>query len=96
MSDDPPWHQGKPIDQALRANPHLEFNRLPSDSPQPNPIERFGRVLRRRATRDRRFDTTAHLRKSPRASRSDVRTMRVRVRTVLARHPGKRTPSTGS
>ena len=28
--DNAPWHRGKPIDEALRDNPHLEFKRLPS------------------------------------------------------------------
>ena len=28
--DNAPWHRGKPIDEALAANPHLEFKRLPS------------------------------------------------------------------
>ena len=48
--DNAPWHRGKPIDEALAENPHLEFKRLPSYSPQLNAIERFWKVLRRRAT----------------------------------------------
>jgi len=34
--DNTPWHRGKPIDEALADNPHLEFKRLPSYSPQLN------------------------------------------------------------
>ena len=36
MIDNAPWHRGKPIDEALAENPHLEFKRLPSYSPQLN------------------------------------------------------------
>jgi hypothetical protein len=39
--DNAPWHRGKPVDEALADNPHLEFKRLPSYSPQLNPVERF-------------------------------------------------------
>ena len=39
--DNAPWHRGKPIDEALADNPHLEFKRLPSYSPQLNAIEHF-------------------------------------------------------
>jgi transposase len=39
----------------------------PSYSPQLNPIERFWKKLRRRATHNRLFDTLADLKKSVRA-----------------------------
>lgn len=39
-----PWHRGKPIDEALRDNPHLAFQRWPRDRPQWNPSERFGKI----------------------------------------------------
>ena len=48
--DNAPWHRGQPIDEALAEHPHLEFYRLPSYSPQLNVIERFWKLLRRRAT----------------------------------------------
>ena len=51
--DNAPWHRGKPIAEALAENPHLELYRLPSYSPQLNVIERFWRLLRRRATHNR-------------------------------------------
>ena len=96
LIDNAPWHRGKPIDEALRDNPHLEFKRLPSYSPQLNPIERLWKVLRRRATHNRLFDTLADLRRSIRSSLSYYQTMRDRVRTLLNRQPRKRTIPTGS
>jgi hypothetical protein len=96
LIDNAPWHRGRPIDEALRDNPHLEFKRLPSYSPQLNPIERFWKILRRRATHNRLFDTLADLKASIRASLCYFQTMRDRVRTLLDRRPRKRTTSTGS
>jgi transposase len=66
--DNAPWHRGKPIDEALAENPHLEFKRLPSYSPQLNVIERFWKLLRRRATHNRLFESVAALKRSIRAS----------------------------
>ncbi len=51
--DNAPWHRGPLIDAAMRENPHLEFYRMPSYSPQLNVIERFWKTLRRRATHNR-------------------------------------------
>jgi hypothetical protein len=68
--DNAPWHRGTLINEALADNPPLEFKRLPSYSPQLNPIERFWKALRRRATHNRLFDTLADLRQSVRASLS--------------------------
>ena len=70
------WHRGKPIDEALTANPHLEFYRLPSYSPQLNVIERFWKVLRQRATHNRLFESLAELKRSLRASLCYYQTMR--------------------
>ena len=81
--DNAPWHAGGPVDDALRANPHLEFKRLPAYSPCLNPIERFWRVLRRRATHNRLFDTLADLRRSVRNSLSYFQTVRARVATLV-------------
>jgi transposase len=83
LIDNAPWHRGKPIDQAMAENPHLEFKRLPSYSPQLNPIERFGKVLRRRATHNRLCDAIADLKKSVRASLSYFQTVRQRVLTLI-------------
>jgi transposase len=61
-------HRGKPIDEALADYPHPEFYRLPSYGPQLNAIERFWRLLRRRVTHNRLFDTLADLKRSLQAS----------------------------
>ena len=97
LIDNAPWHRGRPIDAALRDNPHLEFYRLPSYSPQLNPIERFWKKLRRRATHNRLFDTLTDLKKSIRASLCYFQTMRQRVKTLLQskRKTANRTGSAG-
>ena len=81
--DNAPWHVGQPVDDALRDHPHLEFYRLPPYSPQLNPIERFWRVLRRRATHNRLFDTLADLRRSVRNSLCYFQTVRSRVASLV-------------
>ncbi len=96
LIDNAPWHAGEPIRQALADNPHLELKRFPSYSPQLNPIERFWRVLRRRATHNRLFDTLADLRRSLRSSLSYFQTIRDRVRSLVNRQPKKQTASTGT
>src|SRR4051794_14097763 len=96
--DNAPWHRGKPIDEALAEHPHLEFYRLPSYSPQLNVIERFWKLLRRRATHNRYFDGLAELKRSLRASLCYYQTMRGRVRSLIAgcyARPEKRTASPG-
>jgi hypothetical protein len=96
LIDNAPWHAGEPVRQALADNPHLELKRLPAYSPQLNPIERFWRVLRRRATHNRLFDSAADLRRSLRNSLSYFQTVRGRVRTLLDGRKPKRTVSLGS
>jgi transposase len=83
LIDNAPWHRGKPIDEALGENPHLKFKRLPSYSPQLNPIERLWKKLRRRATHNRLFDNLADLRKSIRASLCYFQTVRGKVKSML-------------
>jgi transposase len=95
LIDNAPWHAGEPIRRALADHPHLELKRLPSYSPQLNPIERFWKVLRRRATHNRLFDMLADLRRSLRSSVSYFQTMRARVRSLINRQPRKRTQSAG-
>jgi len=56
--DNAPWHRGALMEQVVAAHPHLRLKRLPSYSPQLNVIERFWRVLRRRATHNRLFTHT--------------------------------------
>jgi transposase len=83
LIDNAPWHAGKPVNEALAANPHLKFKRLPSYSPQLNPIERFWKLLRRRATHNRLFDSLADLKCSLRTSLCYFQTMRGRVKSLL-------------
>jgi transposase len=89
--DNAPWHRGQLINDALRDNPHLEFKRLPSYSPRLNPIERFWKKLRRRATHNRLFDTLADLKASLRASLCYFQTMRPKVKSILEGRPRKKT-----
>jgi hypothetical protein len=83
LIDNAPWHAGRPVAEALAANPHLRLKRLPSYSPQLNPIERFWKVLRRRATHNRLFDALSDLKRSVRASLSYFQTVDGRVKTLL-------------
>ena len=88
--DNAPWHRGQPINDALRDHPHLEFKRLPSYSPQLNPIERFWKKLRRRATHNRLFDTLADLKASLRASLCYFQTLRHKVKSILVGRPKRK------
>jgi hypothetical protein len=90
LIDNAPWHRGKPIDGALRDNPHLEFKRLPSYSPQLNPIERFWKKLRRRATHNRLFDTLADLKAALRCSLRYFQTMRHKVQSIIQGRPKRK------
>jgi transposase len=81
--DNAPWHRGKVVDEALAANPHLEFYRLPGYSPCLNPVEQFWRVLRRRATHNRLFDTPDDLKQSVRNSLRYFQTVRRRVASLV-------------
>jgi transposase len=83
LIDNAPWHAGKAVNEALADNPHLRFKRLPSYSPQLNPIERFWKMLRRRATHNRLFDSLTDLKKSIRNNLCYFQTMRSRVKTLL-------------
>ncbi|HEX4606795.1 MAG TPA: transposase [Urbifossiella sp.] len=69
-----PWHREKPIDEVL-----------PSYSPQLNPIERFWKKLRRRATHNCLFDTLTDLRISLRASLPYFQTVRRKVKKQYRR-----------
>ena len=98
LIDNAPWHAGQVIKDALGDYPHLELKRLPSYSPQLNVIERFWRLLRRRATHNRLFDTMADLKRSLRASLCYYQTVRGRIRGLVAgcyAPPVERTASAG-
>ena len=90
LTDNAPWHRGKPIGCAMQDNPHLEFKRLPSYSPQLNPIERFWKTLRRRATHNRLFDTLTDLKTSLRASLSYFQTVRHKVKSIIEGRPKRK------
>lgn len=89
LIDNAPWHRGKLIDEALEENPHLEFKRLPSYSPQLNPIERFWKKLRRRATHNRLFDAISDLKSSVRNSLRYFQTVKARLLTMINGRPKK-------
>jgi transposase len=81
--DNAPWHQGAGIAEVLATHPHLQLYRLPSYSPQLNLIERFWRVLRRRATHNLLFATMAELRTALRVSFCYFHTMRHKVLSLI-------------
>jgi hypothetical protein len=87
--DNAPWHRGPLIDAALAENPHLEFYRMPSYSPQLNVIERFWKKLRRRATHNRLFDGISDLKESVRNSLRYFQTARGRLLTLINGRPKK-------
>ena len=98
LIDNAPWHGGEPIRRALAEYPQLELRRLPSYSPQLNVLERFWKLLRRRATHNRLFDTVADLKRSIRASLCYFQTVRQRIRSLLAKcypRPVNQTASPG-
>jgi hypothetical protein len=83
--DNAPWHRGAGVDEVLAAHPHLRLYRLPSYSPQLNVIERFWRVLRRRATHNRLFASMAALRATLRNNISYFQTMKQKVLSLIER-----------
>jgi hypothetical protein len=81
--DNAPWHRGAGVEHVLATYPHLQLYRLPSYSPQLNVIERFWRVLRRRATHNRLFTSMTALRTTLRNNISYFQTMRQRVLSLI-------------
>jgi transposase len=92
VTDRASWHQGPVITQMLAAFPHVELYPLPSYSPQLQVIERFWKVLRRRATHNRLFRTMAHLKRALRNSLCYYQTLKHRVLTLI-QSPRNRTKS---
>ena len=90
--DNAPWHRGPVVNEALNENPHLEFYRMPTYSPQLNVIERFWKKLRRRATHNRLFDEIADLKASVRNSLRYFQTVRTRLLTLINGRPKKSRP----
>jgi len=87
LTDNAPWHAGEAVRRALADNPQLELKRLPSYSPRLNPVERFWKALRRRATHNRLFDTLADLKHSLRNSLRYFQTMRERLKGLMHKRP---------
>ena len=81
--DNAPWHRGALMEHVLAAHPQLRLKRLPSYSPQLNVIERFWRVLRRRATHNRLFASMAVLRMTLRNNLCYFQTMRQKVLSLI-------------
>jgi transposase len=81
--DNAPWHRGALMEHVLAAHPHLRVQRLPSYSPQLNVIERFWRVLRRRATHNRLFARMAMLRTTLRNNLGYYQSMRHKVLSLM-------------
>lgn len=83
MLDNAPWHRGRVVTEVLQDYPHLEFYRLPSYCPDLNPIERFWKILRRRASHNRLFETMKTLRVALRGSISYFQTYRERILSLM-------------
>jgi DDE superfamily endonuclease len=81
--DNAPWHGGARVEAVLAAHPHLRVYRLPSYSPQLNVMERFWRVLRRRATHNRLFTSMAAWRSTLRNNSSYFQPMRHKVLSLI-------------
>jgi len=74
-----PWPLGARMEQVLAAHLPLRVKRLPSYSPQRNVLERFWRVMRRRATPNRLFAHRVALRATLRNNTCDYQSMRQKV-----------------
>ena len=88
--DNAPWHRGAIITAVLEEFPHLEFYRLPSYSPSLNPIERLWKVLRRRATHNRLFESMKALRHALRANFCYFQSQRHRLLSLVSQYKARR------
>jgi len=89
------WHRGAWVPAGLKAFPPLELSPLPSYSPQLQVIERFWKVLRRRATHNRLFPTMAQLKRTVRNNLCYYQTLKHRVLSVI-QSSRKRTKSSAA
>ena len=83
LIDNALWHRGALIEHVLATHPHLRLKRLPSYSPQLHVIERFWRVLRRRATHNRLFASMVALRVTLRNNLCYYQSMRSKVLSLI-------------
>jgi len=83
LADNASWHKGPAVREALARHPHVELKPLPSYSPKLNVIERLWKVLRRRATHNRLFDSLKDLVASIRNSLRYFQTVRSRVISLI-------------
>jgi len=81
--DHAPWHRGAGVAHVLAVHPPLRWSRLPSYSPPLTVMERFWRVLRRRATQNRLFARMAALRATLRHNLCDFQTMKQKVLSLI-------------
>jgi hypothetical protein len=81
--DNASWHKGAAITAVLAEYPQLELYPLPSYSPQLQVIERFWKVLRRRATHNRLFLTMAGLKRALCSNLSYYHTLKQRLLSVM-------------
>jgi len=88
--DNAPWHKGALVTTVLNEVPPVELYRLPSYSPQLQVIERFWKVLRRRATHNRLFPLMAQLKQALRNSLCYYQTLKHRVLSLI-QSPKQRT-----
>ena len=84
------WHKGNAVKQVLEKHSHLELYRLPSYSPKLQLIERFWKVLRRRATHNRFFPLIQQMKQSLRKNISYYQTMKKRILSII-KSPRKKT-----
>jgi transposase len=89
------WHRGALVTAVLETFPHLELYPLPSYSPKLQVIERFWKVLRRRATHNRLFLTMAQLKQTVRNSLCYYQTLKHRVLSII-QSARKRTKATAA
>jgi transposase len=89
------WHRGAFVTAVLRACPHLELYPLPSYSPQLQVIERFWKVLRRRATHNRLFPTLAQLKRTIRHNLCYYQPLKHRILSII-QSSRKRTKSSAA
>jgi transposase len=88
--DNAPWHRGALATEVLKEWPHIELYRLPSYSPHLQLLERFWKVLRRRATPNRLLRALGQLKQTLRNSLCHYQTLRHRVLSLI-QSPRKRT-----